>query len=83
MKRQPPSPMAVSPFLLRVPLQRRLDDLLDPRRDARWIGMQSLHQQGAVIDLLDDDGLQLGARIKFQQVLQDEMRRISQCTLGA
>ena len=45
---------------LRLPLgQRRLDDLLDACRHAGGVGMQALDEQCAIIDLLDDQGLQL------------------------
>jgi hypothetical protein len=51
---------AVIPKLLsRILLERRFDDLLDAWGNTGGIGMQTFHQQGAVVDLLNDQVLQI------------------------
>ena len=41
-------------------IQRCLDDLMNARRHAGRIAVDALDEQRAVVDLLDDQGLQLG-----------------------
>ena len=51
---------AVIPKLLsRILLERRFDDLLNAWSDTGWVRMQTFHEQGAVVDLLYDQVLQI------------------------